>query len=395
MIAGTVARRHPVIICDEHQDSSGDQHAVVMALHTGGARLRVFADPMQRIFDRAPRRAVLPCDWDGLKRHADACDELDTPHRWADGCADLGRWTLSARRTLRDGGALDPRTARRPPSVEVVVAENRAERNLAYQLERADRRPVDAFVQRYASLLVLTHFNPTALSLRGFFNRSIPLWEGYTRYALDKLVDAIADAGDDCEFLASAIVDFMGQVGKGFSPSAFGNAFVQDVSERCRRNRRGKGAKLQQLSRLLLAEPGHRGVSAVLRRLSEFMDGDDDFAAVEVDCRREFREAVRLGEFSTAEHGLAEITYRRTYARPKPPDKAISIIHKAKGLESEAAVVMPCDRRTFPDTAEARCLLYVAISRAKRRLMLVVSRRNPSPLLSIGCGSFATADLLA
>lgn len=35
---------------------------------------------------------------------------------------------------------------------------------------------------------------------------------------------------------------------------------------------------------------------------------------------------------------------------------------------------------SFPDLEDARCLLYVALSRAKERLMLVVSQANPSPL---------------
>jgi DNA helicase-2/ATP-dependent DNA helicase PcrA len=46
-------------------------------------------------------------------------------------------------------------------------------------------------------------------------------------------------------------------------------------------------------------------------------------------------------------------------------------------------VVMPCDAKTFPDKDDARCLLYVALSRAKKRLMLVLSRNNPSPLFKI------------
>ena len=48
LIAASLAQRHPVVICDEHQDSSGDQHAVVMALLSQGARVRVFADPMHK-----------------------------------------------------------------------------------------------------------------------------------------------------------------------------------------------------------------------------------------------------------------------------------------------------------------------------------------------------------
>jgi hypothetical protein len=47
--------------------------------------------------------------------------------------------------------------------------------------------------------------------------------------------------------------------------------------------------------------------------------------------------------------GLAEITHRRTYSRPKPPEKAISIIHKAKGLECGGVIVVPCDAKNFPD----------------------------------------------
>ena len=45
---------------------------------------------------------------------------------------------------------------------------------------------------------------------------------------------------------------------------------------------------------------------------------------------------------------------------------------------------MPCDAKTFPDKHETRCLLYVAISRAKDRLeTFVVSRNDPSPLLDV------------
>jgi ATP-dependent exoDNAse (exonuclease V) beta subunit len=44
---------------------------------------------------------------------------------------------------------------------------------------------------------------------------------------------------------------------------------------------------------------------------------------------------------------------------------------------------MPCDTTTFPDKLEARCLLYVALSRAKKRLMLVVSPTKRTPLFVI------------
>jgi hypothetical protein len=197
MIAASMAQRHPVVICDEHQDSSGDQHAVIMTLLSQGARVRVFADPMQKIFKENTLDGSNPAyDWAELTRQAQAFEQLDTPHRWASGCPDLGRWTLKARDTLKGVGKIDLRSGL-PPSISIVSAENRA------------------------------------------------------------------------------------------------------------------------------------------------------------------------------------------YSRPKPPEKAISIIHKAKGLECDSVIVMPCDAKAFPDKPDARCLLYVALSRAKSRLLLVVSRHSPSPLLAI------------
>jgi hypothetical protein len=383
MIAASVARRYPIVICDEHQDCSSDQHAVAMALLNQGARLRVFADPMQQIY----KKQELPggsstWTWDGLKGQAHTVDHLDTPHRWKAGCPDLGAWTLKARATLQSGGKIDLRTGL-PASVSVVVAENQAQRNLEYQLSGQDRRPIDGFEKAQDSLLILTHHNATARSLRGFFNRRIPLWEGYTRTALEKLVDSIRAGANDRSALAAAIVQFMGDIGKGFSPSAFGNQFESEARDGCVAQRRGKPAIIQELARFLVAEPDHRGVAKILRRLAELKQTHGDFSGIEVDCHKEFWDAVRLGGFDDVDSGLVEITNRRTYSRPRPPTRAISTIHKAKGLECNSVIVMPCDAKTFPDTFESRCLLYVAISRAKSRLLLVVSRTAPSPLLFI------------
>ena len=380
MVAASLARRYPVVICDEHQDSSGDQHAVAMASFRQGARLRIFADPMQEIFkDDDVEGACASYDWEELKGQA-RFEMLGTPHRWKSGCPDLGKWTLKARETLKAGGKIDLRNGV-PNSVKVVVAENTARRNLDYQLSGPQRKLIDGFEGTQSSLLILTRYNATARSFRGFFTRRVPLWEGHTRSGLERLVDAVASANGDCGVLASAVVEFMSQVGKGFSPSGFGDRFEKEAREGCTKKCNGKPAAIQELARFLVDQPDHRGISKMLRRLFDLKKSDPAFAAVEMDCHREFWDAVALGDFATAEDGLAEITHRRTYSRPKPPAKAISIIHKAKGLECESVIVMPCDATTFKDTREGRCLLYVAISRAKSRLMLVVSRQAPSPLL--------------
>jgi DNA helicase-2/ATP-dependent DNA helicase PcrA len=354
-----------------------------MALLEQGAKLRVFADPMQKVFkDTTAEGACPPYDWNRLTGQAQAFEQLDLPHRWSEGCPQLGQWTLRARATLKAGGKVDLRNGL-PPSISIIFAENKAQRALDYQLSGPDRKPMDAFEKNQSSLLILTRFNDTARSLRGFFNRRIPLWEGHTRSGLERLADSIRDGEGDHVALACAVVRFMGDVGKGFTPSAFGNRFEQEARDGCTTTCRGKPATIQGLARFLLAEPDHRGISKVLRRLSELKVTDRNFAEIEMDYRKEFWDAVQLGNFETAETGLAEITHRRSYSRPIPPEKAISTIHKAKGLECDSVIVMPCDARTFPDKLDARCLLYVALSRAKSRLMLVIPRSDPSPLLTI------------
>jgi hypothetical protein len=383
MVPATLARRYPVVICDEHQDCSGDQHTVNMALLTHGSRIRVFGDPMQRIYkEKALIGASTPCNWEMLTRQAGAFERLDTPHRWSGGCIELGKWTLRARKMLKTGGKINLQDGL-PPSIGVVFAENRAPKKFDYQLSTADRRQIDLFERAQASLLVLTHFNKTARSIRAFFNRRIPLWEGHIRSGLEALVDAINAGRGNPSVLAAAFVRFLNDIGKGFSPSAFGNRFEKEVREGCSVRASGKSAAIQALAHRIIAEPDHRGIAKALSDLAALKRADSNFAGIEIDCRAEFLEAIRLGGFADADKGFAEITHCRTYSRPKPPDKAISTIHKAKGIKCNSVIIMPCDAETFPDTLEARCLLYVALSRAKDRLLLVASRNRQSPLLII------------
>jgi UvrD/REP helicase N-terminal domain len=240
MIAASLARRYPTVICDEHQDSSGDQHSVVMGLLGQGARVRIFGDPMQDIFKGAPvEGAGRPYEWDELKRRARASEELGIPHRWSSGCPDLGQWTLKAREVLKAGGKVDVCNGI-PPSVQVVFAENLALKRFGYQLSSGDGKLVHRFVGEQPSLLILTRYNETARSFRSFFYRQIPLWEGHTRPALEGLVDATRRAAGDPGGAAAAIVEFMPQVGTGFGSSAFGDRLVKEAQQGCTGKSRGK-----------------------------------------------------------------------------------------------------------------------------------------------------------
>lgn len=385
MISRSLAQRYPVVICDEHQDANADQHSIGLALHEGGAMLRIFGDPMQRIFG-SKKKAEIDADdvrWEKLKQKADEFEELDKPHRWEDGSNLLGQWILAARTSLRAGGKVDLRGAL-PQGVSVIVAENKSPAAAGgYQLAPNDRKPIDAVVNESKSILLLTSHNKTVDALCSFFNRRLPIWEGHVRNNLAELVSTMQEQKGNAANIARALVVFAKNVTTGFSMSAYGNIFLDEVSCGCVAKRSGKPATLQALGRLILEQPDHKGVAKVLRRLGELAATDPAFKIVKVDYYREYWEAVRLGQFEDPDEGFAEISHRRTYARPAPPAKAISTVHKAKGLECDDVMIIPCDAQHFSDGPAARCRLYVAMSRAIRSLTFVASRLNPSPLILV------------
>lgn len=379
-VAATLAARFPIVIADEHQDASADQHGILMALREAGAKLRVFGDPMQGIYARGKAAERALARWEETKK-AGAYAELETPHRWGDGTPALGDWILEAREALKEGRPIDL-TGALPQGLTLLFADNKAA-GRGYRLNDAERAPLDGATRPGSEILILTSQNDMTEALAAFWNRSIPIWEGHTRPALDQLITASEAAAGDPVAIARAFVDFMGNVATGFSPSSHGNRFVQEVSQGCTGTARGKPAHIQQLARLILDEPDHRGVAKCLTTLSGFhRDRAAGFDAINIDYRSEYRDAIRLGDFDDPHDGLAELSRRRSFAHPVPPARAISTIHKAKGLQCDNALILPCDRR-FSSTLYSRCRLYVAISRAKRSLTLVLSRGDPCPLFKV------------
>ena len=376
--------RYPIVICDEHQDANADQHTIAMACHEGGALLRIFGDPMQLIYGNTNKAAIkLDCQrWQNLKQQAEVFDELDTPHRWSNGAGELGQWILSARDALRNGGKIDLR-GRLPPCVSVIVAENQSQQYGVYSLSKSDAKPIYALEKNTSSLLVLATQNATVRALRAFFGRRLPIWEGHVRESLSELITTIETHKGHAANIVEGVVTFLGHVAKGFSPSAFGNTLLAEVSSGCVEKRRKKPATLQALGRIILEQPDHQGVANMLERLSKLIATDPAFTTVKIDYHREFWDAVRIGRFDDPSEAFDEILRRRTHARPSPPEKAISTVHKAKGLERSDVLLIPCDAQHFRDTPAARCSLYVSMSRAMRSLTIVVSRKNPSPLVDL------------
>jgi len=47
-------------------------------------------------------------------------------------------------------------------------------------------------------------------------------------------------------------------------------------------------------------------------------------------------------------------------------------------------MIVGCDKAQFSGTLYARCRMYVALSRTKKSLTLVIPTVNPSPLFKLG-----------
>ena len=395
--AAAVAERYPVVICDEHQDADEPQHAIVMALHAAGSRVRVFGDPLQGIYGgRRGDRAAASGRWRELCAAADWAGVLDRPHRWINAHSrELGEWVCDARRRLKAREPIDLRNAR-PRGLEVFYADNVAlGRRGGIAFDSAASHRIRRLLTDSNEMLVLASNNATVDGICSFMGHRVPIWEGHVRRHLGMLASRCREHRGDAVAIAEATVAFTsatdedaggGTVMTGFSPSQFGNRLVEEVQAGCTRPCRAgtRPARLQELGRCLLAQPDHRGVAALLERLEALVREDVGVRELHIDLRREYWEAIRLGEFEDPVIALAEVSRARSARRGALAGKAVSTIHKAKGLEVANVMVLPCDASHFGDTDNARCKLYVAISRATRRLVLVLSRRSATRLIVSG-----------
>lgn len=381
-VAGAVVERHPVVICDEHQDASADQHGLVEALARAGARLRFFGDPMQDIFTTGRERAAQQLQWRELIDAADECERLDTAHRWADGSPALGTWVLEQRERLRAGGYVELR-GQLPQGLHVFRADNQAPRFGGFQLAAAARRPIDALVRNSPNLLVLTPHTATVFGLNAFWGWRIPIWEGSARDAMSDLLAVCRRCAGDPVALGRAMCAFLNAVGKGFSATAYGDRLIQELETRCAKLSRGKPAEIQSIARLILQNPSHVGVGAAIDRIHHLMHTSENFSDIRIDLRREFAEARQIQLHPEIGTVLGRLTHRHGGRTDRLPPQAISTVHKSKGLETRSAILVPCDANNLAANEKNRCLLYVALSRACEQMALVLPVANPSPLLQM------------
>lgn len=371
-IARLYADQYPVVILDEHQDASPNQHEVVELIAAAGkVRVRAFGDPMQAIYGDEDEPAV---DWPSVEQGADTITELDEPQRWAE-AKELGEWILAARNRLRLNRTLPP-----PSGGTAVIFHSLDMSDPGFRT--AASKELSRLIHKLlgecdGSLAVLGRYNQQVLQLQVLSGGRLTLNEGVEFEDAYATLVKLQQAEGNSAALARAIV------------AAFNRPSCGLTKDRL------TGIK-QVLGKKQLANPNRKEVKLFVEQLRPVYDKPDLSTACEVidaiarhppkwlrirhpNCFRVLG-SIRPGESSDPSDCLREaiVCQKRTMRRQI---RCASTIHKSKGIEFDHVVLANLGAQHFPDDGNSRRLAYVALSRARRSIHIVVPAQTPSPLL--------------
>lgn len=365
-VARAVAAHYPVIVLDEHQDASVHQHEAVRLLREiGNAHLRIFGDPMQAIHPGNDNGYV---DWDALWAAADDRGLLEEPHRWA-GAPELGEWIMASRAALKAG---NPVVLRDAPACVWTVSHNALAGRERFRDMPTASREVHAFLNGAPdSAAVLAFLGNMAKSSAQAGGWRAPLNEGAQLDELEVLIQGLEAQAGNAQGLAGAFLDFLAVIGVGLTAD-LSDGLRGRLGAVINRDRAGRN-QIAWLGCLepIYASPDHRGVAVAMRMVRDTLPpgytirfADHVWALCgfdRTDDPRAFRSA------------LGRIRRRRKW-----PSQMVSTIHKAKGLDFDHVLLCPVDRHQYPDDVLGGRLLYVALSRAKRSIRLVLASDAPT-----------------
>lgn len=370
-VARAIAAHFPVFVLDEHQDASIHQHEAVRLLREiGDARLRIFGDPMQAIHPANDNSYV---DWDAVWAAADKTGSLEEPHRWADTPA-LGEWIMASRAALKAGNPVSLQEA--PACVSSISHNGLAGRKRLRGVPTASREVHGFLNDAPDSAAVLAFLGNMAKSMAQAGSWRAPLNEGAQLDELDLLIQALEAQAGNAQGVAGAFLDFLAVIGVGLT-AHISDGLRGRLGAAINRDRAGRN-QITWLDCMepIYASPDHRGMAVAMRMVRDappagytIRFGDHVWALCAFD-RTDDPRAFRS-------------TLGRIRRRRKWPAQMVSTIHKAKGLDFDHVLLCPVDRHQYPDDILGARLLYVALSRAKRSVRLVLAADAPSRHLVI------------
>jgi hypothetical protein len=371
-VARGLAVRHPLILVDEYQDCSRDQHKLIELIAAGApTRLRLFGDGLQGIFDFTGEHI----DWDELcSRHPGV--ELTQPWRWEKN-ADMARFLVDARAALLKDEPVDLRSP--PPCVSVHQWDGPVPGP-----KQEGHAPACLHLLRSCcdeTTVIITHHNAHAVGLR----RKLPgmghYHEGSDHEPARGILTKVMASNGNAPELAALLVEAMHDWGIGMTKT-----YRDQVVEICKPDGVVTGTKKQKI--LPLAKLCERlyqrpDTAEWLHCLRAVINGEHgiEWKVLRGD------QLYLLGRLHPGQtddplallHGEA----RARDASRRAPRRGFMTIHKAKGLEFETVAIPYCAGSLFKEDMPSRRRLYVAISRAQSRLHLLVPTGDPTPLFGV------------
>lgn len=368
-VARGLAWRYPLIVVDEHQDSTCDQHELIWRIFRAGeVRLRLFADRLQAIFAFDGELV----DWSALvEAHPETT--LDHGHRWDDQ-PELRDFLAAARSSLLTGGPVDLREL--PTCVQLHHWEGRSpgpgQRGHApscVRLLRALSRPVSS------AYLVRNREHAYGLALR--MGGRVKLYEaGDVKEPLEVLERAQAAEGD-APALAQLLAETLSSWGTGVQKDLRAQLARACHSEGIDLGRRRRLAPLAEVCTPLFTDPS---VAGFLSAFSQAVASRKELGWKPV--RRDSAYLLLAIPPHSEDPILALGAVAQAHRCRRGPLQKVMTLHKSKGREFDTVLLPYLAATCFPADDEGARLAYVGLSRAQRQLHLLAPSEDASALFS-------------
>jgi hypothetical protein len=360
-VAEILRGSYDLLIVDEYQDCSTDQHALVVGI-ASHVRTVVFGDRMQAIFGFG---GVTLVDWEhDVQSEFPTADELFdvVPHRWSQTNRELGEWLLDVVRPAL--GAHEPLDLGSLGFLTRTASDDAAKRNVPYQY----------FDTRDSTVFILPdhwRLEGFAKNLRGQF----PVIEDVGMRRVAELSRSLT-ASDDGGAVAAAVVEFLcgshttiatviGGKATGLARIRSGKAFAP--------RKAGAESDFQLAINRLRAEPTAERIAELLEQ-AHGIDGASCFATERI---RDFQTVLAIvgrGEVETYDEAVASVRKKRRYHQRRGARRGTAHPPLIKGLEFDRCIVVDAD--SFDDHRS----LYVALTRASTELVVMANKSTLGPL---------------
>jgi DNA helicase-2/ATP-dependent DNA helicase PcrA len=373
------AHKYPVIILDEYQDAAPLQAAIIDRIGPPPHRVYAFADPLQLIYefrDASPRRIEDFAATD-VSQHT-----LRTLHRYKHQ-PQLQAWMQQARDVLLGSSASV--TVQLPPEIEVVrydptlpgrtpvrgtpirelfqldsglsqALTTQGMRSIGVLLRRRDQMDVvERHLTRRFHVRHLRAADSTADWLHGWLDdyQSAITTEHHARRLLD-VAARIAPRRED-------LTDLQSRVG------------LDGVS--VRNLRQPKRGLADEINRLVAGCDTLAGSFRAAQAVARLACRDQETRLISWDALHVIRQALvsqaALSDSEAREKATARLLQLRMVSAGHER-RGISLLtcHEGKGQEFDMIVIPFLSADSFEDAQQARQLLYVSLTRARRRLLL-------------------------